>query len=92
MVRVVATELAAQLRPNLSATGRILVLCDSVEATQSVSPSRDLCIFRRPSAPPKPEQSRKERDRIDSIIWDAGLWSEDGMRNVLTQGSVAAAN
>jgi hypothetical protein len=38
---------------------------------------------------PKPELSRKERDRIDSIIWDAGLWSEDSMRNALTQGSVA---
>jgi hypothetical protein len=35
---------------------------------------------------PKPELSRKERDRIDSIIWDAGLWSEDSMRNALTQG------
>jgi hypothetical protein len=35
---------------------------------------------------PKPELGRKERDRIDSIIWDAGLWSEDSMRNALTQG------
>ena len=34
----------------------------------------------------KPELSRKERDRIDSTIWDAGLWSEDSMRNALTQG------
>jgi hypothetical protein len=36
MVRMAATELAAQLRPNLPATGRILVLCDSVEAAQAV--------------------------------------------------------
>jgi hypothetical protein len=36
MVRMAATELAAQLRPNLPATGRILVLCDRVEAAQAV--------------------------------------------------------
>jgi hypothetical protein len=56
MVRMAATELAAQLRPNLPAAGRILVLCDASKQRRrfglpAVSSSRDLCIFRRPSAP-----------------------------------------
>jgi hypothetical protein len=91
MVRMAATELAAQLRPNLPATGRILVLCDSVEAAQAVWLAGGVVEPRSMYLPstfraPKPELSRKERDRIDSIIWDAGLWSEDSMRNALTQG------
>lgn len=91
MVRMAATELAAQLRPNLPATGRILVLCDSVEAAQAVWLAGGVVEPRSIYLPstfraPKPELSRKERDRIDSIIWDAGLWSEDSMRNAFTQG------
>ena len=91
MVRMAATELAAQLRPNLPATGRILVLCDSVEAAQAVWLAGGVVEPRSMYLPstfraPKPELSRKERDRINSIIWDAGLWSEDSMRNALTQG------
>ena len=35
-VRQAATELSAQLRPNLSGTSRVLVLCDPVEAAQAV--------------------------------------------------------
>ena len=91
MVRMAATELGAQFRPNLPATGRILVLSDSVEAAQAVWLADGVIEPRSYVLPtnfraPKPELGRKERDRINSIIWEAGLWSEDSMRNAFTQG------
>jgi hypothetical protein len=85
-----AIELSTQLRPTLPATGRILVLCDSVEASQAVWLSGGVIEPRSLYLPttyrePKPGLTKDERDRMDSIIWDAGLWSEGSMRSALTQ-------
>jgi hypothetical protein len=59
----------------------------SVEAAQAVGFAGRVVEPRSMYLPstfraPKPELSRKEHDRIDSIIWE----SEDSMRNALTQG------
>ena len=87
-VRTAATELAAQLRPNLPSTGRVLVLGDSVEAAQAVwlaggviEPRSQYLManFREP----KPGVTPEDRAKIDAITWEAGFWNEDTMRRAL---------
>lgn len=90
-VRAAATELSVQLRPNLSATSRVLVLCDRVEAAQAVWLAGGVIEPRSLYLPtnfrePKPGLTKDERDKIDPVIWEAGFWSEDSMRRALTQG------
>lgn len=89
-VRTAATELAAQLRPNLLSTGRVLVLSDRVEAAQavwlagSVIEARSLYLptnFREP----RPGVTPEERKKVDAITWEAGFWNEDNMRRALDQ-------
>jgi hypothetical protein len=89
-VRVAATELSQQLRPSLSPTSRVFVLCDRVEAAQAVWLAGGIIEPRSLYLPtsyrePKPGLSQDEQDRIESVIWDAGLWSEGSMRHALTR-------
>lgn len=90
-VRTSATELSLQLRPSLTAANRVLVLCDRAEAAQAVWLAGGVIEPRSLYLPtnfrePKPGLTQDERDKIDSIIWDAGFWSEDSMRRALTRG------
>jgi hypothetical protein len=89
-IRSAATELAAQLRQNLSATDRVLVLCDRVEAAQAVWLAGGVIEARSLFLPsnfrePKPGVTQEEREKIDAITWDAGFWNEDTMRRALSQ-------
>ena len=89
-VRAAATELSVQLRPKLSATNRVLVLCDRVEAAQAVWLAGGLIEPRSLYLPtnfrePKPGTTKDERDKIDSITWGAGFWNEDSMRRALKE-------
>jgi hypothetical protein len=83
MVRMAATELAAR---SVQIYRQPAASLSSARASKPMSSSRDLCIFRRPSAPRSQSSAGKSVTGSDSIIWDAGLWSEDSMRNALTQG------
>jgi hypothetical protein len=90
-IRTAALELSTQLRPILSATTRVLVLCDSVEASQAVWLAGGIIEPRSLFLPanfrePKSGLTKDEYDRIDSTIWDAGYWSESSMRRALTEG------
>jgi len=90
-VRTAATELSLQLRPSLSATSRVLVLCDHAEAAQAVWLAGGVIEPRSMYLPsnfrePKPGLTQEERDKVDSVIWDAGFWDEDSMRHALTLG------
>ncbi|MGH6709666.1 MAG: hypothetical protein ACREEK_11925, partial [Bradyrhizobium sp.] len=87
-VQTAAVELSTQLRPHLPTTGRILVLCDTIEASQAVwlaggvIEPRSLYLpanFREPRA----GLTKDERDRVDSIVWDAGYWNDESMRRAL---------
>ena len=89
-VRTAATELAAQLRPNLSGTGRVLVLSDRVEAAQAVWLAGGVIEARSLYLPtnfrePKPGVTPEEREKVDAITWEAGFWNEDNMRRALDQ-------
>jgi hypothetical protein len=90
-VRTAATELSTQLRPHLSATSRVLVLCDRVEAAQSVWLAGGVIEPRSLYLPtnfrePKPGLTKEEHEKIDIVVWEAGNWDEDSMRNALTRG------
>jgi hypothetical protein len=90
-IRTAALELSTQLRPNLSATSRVLVLCDSVEASQAVWLAGGIIETRSLYLPttfrePKPGLTKDERDKIDAAIWEIGFWSEGSMRRALTEG------
>lgn len=90
-VRAAATELSRQLRPSLPTTGRVLVLCDRVEAAQAVWLAGGVIEPRSLYLPtnfrePKPGLTKGERDRIEATVWEAGFWSEDSMRRALAQG------
>ena len=87
-VQTTAVELSTKLRPNLPATGRVLVLCESVEAAQAVWLAGGVIEPRSLYLPtnfrePKPGVTQDERDKINSVIWEAGFWSEDTMRRAL---------
>jgi len=87
-VQTAATELAAQLRPNLPETGRVLVLSDRVEAAQAVWLAGGVIEARSLYLPtnfrePRPGVTPEERARIDAITWEAGFWNEDNMRRAL---------
>lgn len=89
-IRTAATELSLQLRPNLSATSRVLVLCDSVEAAQAVWLAGGVIEPRSLYLPtnfrePKPGLTKDERDKVEAVVWDAGFWSEDSMRRALSR-------
>ncbi|HEY2342102.1 MAG TPA: hypothetical protein VGH90_03680, partial [Chthoniobacteraceae bacterium] len=89
-VRAAATQLALQLRPNLSATDRVLVLCERVEAAQAVWLAGGVIVPRSLYLPsnfrkPQPGLPKDERNRIDSIVWSAGFWSEDSMREAIVR-------
>ena len=90
-VRTAATELSRQLRPSLPATGRVLVLCDRVEAAQAVWLAGGVIEPRSLYLPanfrePKPGVTKDEREKIDEVTWDAGFWNEDSMRRALSEG------
>jgi hypothetical protein len=90
-VRTAATELSTQLRPHLSATSRVLVLCDRVEAAQAVWLAGGVIEPRSLYLPtnfrePKPGLTKEEHEKIDIAVWEAGNWDEDSMRNALTRG------
>jgi hypothetical protein len=90
-VRTAATELSLQLRPSLSATNRVLVLCERAEAAQAVWLAGGVIEPRSLYLPtnfrePKPGLTKDERDKVDQVIWEAGFWSEDSMRRALTRG------
>ena len=87
-IQTAAIELSKQLRPNLPATGRVLVLCDSVEAPQAVWLAGSLIEPRSLYLPsnfrePKPGLTNGERDKVESIVWEAGFWSEASLRRAL---------
>jgi hypothetical protein len=87
-LRTAATELAAQLRPNLSGTGRVLVLSDRVDAAQAVWLAGGVIEARSLYLPtnfrePKPGVTPAEREKVDAITWEAGFWNEDTMRRAL---------
>ncbi len=89
-VRVAATALSSQLQPLLPAASRVLVLSDRVEATQAVWLAGGVVeprSFYLPSTyrQPKPELSQVDRDRVESVMWDANLWSEGSMRRALSR-------
>ena len=89
-VRQAATELAAQLRPNLSGTSRVLVLSDRVEAAQAVWLAGGVIEARSLYLPtnfrePKPGVTPKERENVDAITWESGFWNEDTMRRALDE-------
>jgi hypothetical protein len=89
-VRAAATQLALELRPNLSATERVLVLCDRVEAAQAVWLAGGVIEPRSLYLPanfrePKAGLPKDERDKVDQIVWEAGFWSEQTMRRALTE-------
>src|SRR5262249_15432329 len=74
----------------LSATDRVLVLCDSVEASQAVWLAGGLIEPRALYLPtnfrePRPGLPTSERDTVEQVIWDAGFWSEDSMRRALAR-------
>ncbi|MBR1092434.1 hypothetical protein JQ621_33740 [Bradyrhizobium manausense] len=88
LVRTAATELAAQLRPILPPTGRVLVLSDRVEAAQAVWLAGGVIEARSLYLPtnyrePKPGVTPEDRAKIDAITWEAGFWNEDNMRRAL---------
>jgi hypothetical protein len=90
-VRTAATELSLQLRPSLSVTNRVLVLCERVEAAQAVWLAGGVIEPRSLYLPtnfrePKPGLTQDERDKVESVIWDAGFWSEDSMRRAMIRG------
>jgi hypothetical protein len=73
-VRTAATELAAQLRPNLPKTGRMLALSDRVWAAQEVWLAAGVIEARSLYLPanfrePKPGVTPEEREKIDAITW-----------------------
>jgi hypothetical protein len=87
-IQTTALEFSTQLRPNLPATGRVLVLCDSVEASQAVWLAGGVIEPRSLYLPtnfrePKPGLTIGERDKVDAIVWDAGFWNEAGLRAAL---------
>ena len=87
-VKTAATELAAQLRPKLSGTGRVLVLSDRVETAQAVWLAGGVIEARSLYLPtnfrePKPGVTPEEREKVDAITWEAGFWNEDTMRRAL---------
>jgi hypothetical protein len=89
-VRKAATALSLQLRPHLSATDRVLVLCDRVEAAQAVWLAGGVIEPRSMYLPitfrePKPGLPKDQRDKIEAVAWEAGFWSEDTMRRALAQ-------
>jgi hypothetical protein len=89
-VRTAATGLSLQLRPHLSTTNRVFVLCDRVEAAQAVWLAGGVIEPRSLYLPTtfresKPELTKDERDKIDAIVWEAGFWSEDSMRRALNR-------
>jgi hypothetical protein len=89
-VRAAATQLALQLRPSLSATDRVLVLCERVEAAQAVWLAGGVIVPRSLYLPsnfrePKPGLPEDERNKIDSIVWKAGFWSVDSMRQAIVR-------
>jgi hypothetical protein len=90
-VLTAATEISRQLRPNLPTMGRVLVLCEAVEASQAVWLAGGVIEPRSMYLPSnfreaRPGLTKDERDKIDSVIWEAGFWSEASMRRALTQG------
>ncbi|MBI5261249.1 MAG: hypothetical protein HY852_05455 [Bradyrhizobium sp.] len=90
-VRAAATQLSTELRPRLPPTGRVLVLCDRVEAAQAVWLAGGVIEPRSLYLPlnfrePRPGLTKDDRDKIDSVVWEAGFWSEGSMRRALTQG------
>jgi hypothetical protein len=90
-VRGTAEALATQLRPHISATNRVLVLCDGVETSQAVWLAGGVIEPRSLYLPtsfrePKPGLSDEQRDKVDQVVWEAGLWSDGSMRRALTQG------
>jgi hypothetical protein len=89
-VRTAATGLSLQLRPHLSTTSRVFVLCDRVEAAQAVWLAGGVIEPRSLYLPTtfresKPGLTKDERDKIDAIVWEAGFWSEDSMRRALNR-------
>jgi hypothetical protein len=87
-VRTAAMELAAQLRPNLSGTGRVLVLSDRVETAQAVWLAGGVIEARSLYLPtnfrePKPGLTPEDRANVDAITWESGFWNEDNMRRAL---------
>jgi hypothetical protein len=89
-IRAAATELALQLRPSLSTTNRVFVLCDRTEAAQAVWLAGGVIEPRSLYLPtnfrePKPGLTKDERDRVESVTWEAGFWGEDSMRRALTR-------
>jgi hypothetical protein len=87
-IRMVADELATQLRPNLPASKRVLVLSGDVAPSQAVWLAGGVVEPRSMYLPstfrePKPELPKEERDKIDSLIWGIGFWSENSMREAL---------
>ena len=89
-IRTAATELSRQLRPHLSSTSRVLVLCDRVEAAQAVWLAGGVIEPRSLYLPanfrePKPGLTADERGKVEEVTWEAGFWSEDRMRRALGQ-------
>ena len=89
-VRTAATELSLQLRPHLSTTNRVFVLCDRVEAAQAVWLAGGVIEPRSLYLPTtfresKPGLTKDERDKIDAIVWEAGFWGEGSMRRALNR-------
>jgi hypothetical protein len=89
-VRTAATELARQLRPFLSATSRVVVLSGRVETAQAVWLAGGVIEPRSMYLPttfrePKPGLTKDEREKIEAVLWEAGLWDEDSMRRALTR-------
>jgi hypothetical protein len=87
-VRTAATELAAQLRPNLPSTGRVMVLSDSIEAAQAVWLAGGVIEARSLFLPanfrePKPGITPEDRAKVDAVTWESGFWNEDNMRRAL---------
>jgi hypothetical protein len=87
-IRMVAEELSTQLRTNLPASKRILVLSGDVAPSQAVWLAGGIVEPRSLYLPstfrePKPELPEDERDKIDSLIWGIGFWSENSMRHAL---------
>jgi hypothetical protein len=87
-VQTTVSELSTQLRPHLPATGRVLVLCDSVEASQAVWLAGGVIEPRSLYLPttfrePKPGLTQGERDNVNTVVWEAGFWSEESMRRAL---------
>ena len=75
----------APVGPSLPATGRVLIaLCDAVEAAQAVWLAGGVIEPRSMYLPSnfreaKPGLTKDERDKVDSVIWEAGFWSEASM-------------